>query len=1846
MTHTLFFVLTNRWITLLSVALMLLANPLMAMVRTDFSVQHQLEKNGQAQVIINLRDPMSIYADSAMRMRAIAQIQAAILTQLATPHFQLKHQYSHVPALVGIVTQDALAILHHHPQVVSIQLDDFTTTALAESVPYIKGTEVQSLPYTGNGITVAVLDSGIDTDHPDLADAIVAQHCFTEGACPPVKTDESDNAEDDHKESHGTHVAGIITSNGIKAPRGVAPDAKIVAVKVVGSSGGRSSDMVAGLNWILANLDTQPVDIVSMSLATGRYSDSCDGDEEAKANAINQLVARGVVVFAASGNDGSAKKISSPGCLSNTIAVGATYDTKDKVARFSNSNELVDILAPGTLIDSASIGGEILASQGTSMATPMVAGVAALMLQANPELTHNGIKALLKETGISLFDKRNDLEFKRVDALAAVNGVASAHLAMEVTPSTETIYANADLSFNIKLTNEGPKEATNVTFQNAIPPEYTFVGFEDTAWNCSESAGTITCTLPSLAIHESSTIVVNVTASNQTATRQKPDDEAISNSFVVFTDDDPDNVIEQSLETTINVSPLGILDGSFEQSAFNPVWFGLTSQEVCRADQPFCGPASEAHSGDYHVWLSNSQATSRSFSQNITIPQGVTTLHFWLKIPVASGTGQDVLQLYLDNETVFQVTDAEAERYANYTQITLDISRYADDGVHHIRFDSNITGSTRFFIDDVDMLIPDQLLAEAFPGGLLQFSASTYTVNEGEPVTLEVIRAKNSQGEVSVTFNTLNDTGNSFIHYLPLSGYLTWDDGESDNQTLSIGTIDDDVFKGHKTFLVSLSDAEDGTSIGTPSLARVTILDNDTPPAYIVDGGFEQGISGILSPVWNEDSVNFSTPIYRCRLKVCNIEPRSGNNYLWFGRVDSEETASVDQYLQIPEGATTLNFWLKITKASGTGNDFMQVRLDKQEIFRVTDAEINRYLDYTQVSLDISSYADGNRHQLRFASKVFGDGITNFFIDDIVLTVPSAGTFQFKKASYTVNEDVEQLLIEVSRIGGSQGQVSVNYDTSEIPWWQMTGQLTWRDGDAADKMIRIPIKNDNYFKGDKTFSISLLEPTRGASLGDTIQTTLTITEDDSPKSYIVDGSFELLTTPSPVWNEFSQNFETPICDLYSCGIYSERQAGNGHVWFGGSINHPEINAVDMLELEISAIVQTILIPVQAQTLTFWLQIPQASELETDFLQVTIDDNEIFRVTGKEATNYPEYTKVSVNISDYADDNVHTLRFYSESYLAVFFMDNVELIVPSAGTLQFSAPTYTASENDGSITIEVARIGGGQGEVSVVYDASDDFVNYNRATLKWNNGDKSTKKLFHDFWNDDYFKHDQTISISLYNPTGGASLGEWSQGTITVKDNDLPASRIVDGSFELGNIEQPWIMPWNLTTKEVVSRICSPIFCPEQAHSGEQYVWLGFIGGEQAVLEQDIIIPIGANTLNFWLKIRDADQNGHDFLQVSIDGHEIIRITSSEADNYADYTQVSLDIQDYADNQRHNVRFYVENALSGATGFLLDDVELSVLMTEDEVGNHLANANLSGVFPVIIPQDLCISQPFALDLSEDIWVDGPGLLNAINALPALENFPLQQNQKSGHLEVTITDQRVALLPLELHYTDAMPGVVINEDGSITFNTSTGLAIIAQPAIQSSCIWETYLYEFGFGNDDYDYILEENSYGNIRLHKLGNLFKGEFLNVRPDWRAIQVSPEIPLGISWTPSCAGALIPGLVFEVDGQKYQQRLYPTIVRSDLVQGYALDHFNLPMTLSLEDAVHINMPDGEVNWTVDANVKFVDLSIDKPYNHIAVIPMPDASGDQVDDLLVESADESFQDPLTENRQIFCAVVKK
>jgi subtilisin family serine protease len=420
----------------LSVALVtvLAANPAWAQ-NVGAGVEDALEAHGVARVLVGLRAPpdeqpglaakRSSQGLAAKRSR-VRTMQGDVLRRMASHEFRVVHRYEVVPALAGLVSREGLARLLEDPQVERVDLDAPGSGDLAQSIHLIHADALQQLEgLTGAGVTVAVLDSGIDRNHPNLAGALVGEQCFCSGGggcCPGGGASQSGSgaAVDDNR--HGTHVTSILAGNGSVGSVGAAPDAQIVAVKVLDRNNGFccSSDVVAGLDWIIAN--RPDVRVVNMSLGTfATFAGDCDSATAftmAFAGAIDTLTENGVAVFAASGNGGLRNAMKAPACVSNAISVGAVG--KDRVvSSFSNSGITLDLLAPGAGIRAARLGGRLLILSGTSMAAPHAAGTAALLLEARPRLTPTRVLTALAETGAPVLDARNGLVHPLIDAEAA-----------------------------------------------------------------------------------------------------------------------------------------------------------------------------------------------------------------------------------------------------------------------------------------------------------------------------------------------------------------------------------------------------------------------------------------------------------------------------------------------------------------------------------------------------------------------------------------------------------------------------------------------------------------------------------------------------------------------------------------------------------------------------------------------------------------------------------------------------------------------------------------------------------------------------------------------------------------------------------------------------------------------------------------------------------------------------------------------------------------------------------------------------------------------------------------------------------------------------------------------------------------------------------------------------------------------------------------------------------------------------------------------------------------------------------------------------------------------------------
>jgi subtilisin family serine protease len=283
----------------------------------------------------------------------------------------------------------------------------FGATSLAAN-QQIGASVVQVSGNTGVDRKVVVLDTGYNYTHPELASSYLGGKDFVNGDTDPM---------DD--EGHGSHVAGIITADGATA-KGVAPGAGIIAGKVLDSTGsGYFSDVVAGIYWavngpdgVYATEDDFGADAISISIGTGApylYRGTCDSALPDLTNAIKYATQKNIPVVVAAGNSGSSG-VSIPGCISYSTTVGAV-NSSDRIANFSGRGNAVDITAPGVSIYSTILGTGYASWSGTSMATPMITGVVALMKKAYPALTVAQVESKLFSTAKDLGTRGKDRDY-------------------------------------------------------------------------------------------------------------------------------------------------------------------------------------------------------------------------------------------------------------------------------------------------------------------------------------------------------------------------------------------------------------------------------------------------------------------------------------------------------------------------------------------------------------------------------------------------------------------------------------------------------------------------------------------------------------------------------------------------------------------------------------------------------------------------------------------------------------------------------------------------------------------------------------------------------------------------------------------------------------------------------------------------------------------------------------------------------------------------------------------------------------------------------------------------------------------------------------------------------------------------------------------------------------------------------------------------------------------------------------------------------------------------------------------------------------------------------------------
>lgn len=434
------------------------------------ALQQKANADGHVKVIVGFKVPFAPEGQLASSARASQRRDIAAAARNLRARFSdatkrrpsAVRTYSTLPFMALEVTPAELAKLAADPLVASITENRKLRLNLAQSSQLVRAPEAWAAGFTGQGQTIAILDTGVDKTHPFLAGKVVSEACYSLGGyCPSGAT--SSTAPDSGLPcpqaeacAHGTHVAGIAAGKGTDAS-GIAKDATLIAIQVFSPDPDSReyviawySDMVAGLNRVLELRGSFQIAAVNVSIGGEAYTRSCDRANRPLATAIANLRSAGIATVVSSGNEGWINALAMPSCISSAVSVGAVSDSDwgpcyeeggptatDKVVCYSNASSMLSLLAPGAMINSSVPGGGYESWDGTSMAAPHVAGAWALMREKYPDAPVGEVLAALQASGRPVADyrvkRRKPLVKPRIDVAAALDRITRLNVTVSGT---------------------------------------------------------------------------------------------------------------------------------------------------------------------------------------------------------------------------------------------------------------------------------------------------------------------------------------------------------------------------------------------------------------------------------------------------------------------------------------------------------------------------------------------------------------------------------------------------------------------------------------------------------------------------------------------------------------------------------------------------------------------------------------------------------------------------------------------------------------------------------------------------------------------------------------------------------------------------------------------------------------------------------------------------------------------------------------------------------------------------------------------------------------------------------------------------------------------------------------------------------------------------------------------------------------------------------------------------------------------------------------------------------------------------------------------------------------------
>ncbi|MBI2522972.1 S8 family serine peptidase [Candidatus Woesearchaeota archaeon] len=750
----------------------------------------------------------------------IAEQQEEVLENLDLNYdFELKNKFSSVNGFSGEVTEEGLEKLKNDPNVKRVYPNRPVKAFLSDSKNIVNATNAWRLIYnssnlTGKGETVCIIDTGVDYTHSDLGNCastsnINGRSCAKViGGYDFVNNDE--NPIDDN--GHGTHVAGIVASTNVTY-RGIAPDANIVAIKVLDSGGnGNTADLISGIDWCCDTSDN-PLLVNSIH------------------NAINSNIS---VIVAAGNDDNSPLGVSSPACISNVTVVGSTTKS-NSISSFSDLWGLPMLLAPGSSITSLQANGadttgcsvvdsNMMTCSGTSMATPMVAGAFALIhqyfkLTENKVIMPNETQRYLNNTGKQITDTGGSgLTFSRINIFEAIksldklspnititnaNNSIRTNITFIVNTISNEVLSNATLEINnTNYTMSGSGLSWSANISSIKNGTYTYKAYGNDSFGNNNISNTFTINIDLIAPYWSN----NITNASNVNDLKKDDsiqfnvtwDDTTDLSSFIFSWNDTglwQNVTNGSLSGKVQIVSINKTVTATRGNAVGYKFYANDSTNNFNETDTWIFSVANAIPSVLNITINSSDEINRT---NATL----------LGIFSYSDIDNDALS---GNETKWYNNTEEVLELINYTAITSNYTKKNQNWTLSIRvYDgfnwSEWANSTKIIIRNTK---PE-----------INISIDSITINETQKVNITT-NASDIDNE-ALTF-TINDSARFSLNGI----YFIWNTNltDSGNYNLNI-TVNDTEGIDSKIITVTVLDARDLDNDGNPDF-NDTDDDND-----------------------------------------------------------------------------------------------------------------------------------------------------------------------------------------------------------------------------------------------------------------------------------------------------------------------------------------------------------------------------------------------------------------------------------------------------------------------------------------------------------------------------------------------------------------------------------------------------------------------------------------------------------------------------------------------------------------------------------------------------------------------------------------------------------------------------------------------------------------------------------------------------------------------------------------------------------------------------------------------------------------------------------------------------------